>query len=68
MKELSLRKDAPLSGVPIQVGTSDCRKFRQVSGLSGSMKKLARVSRVIPTSGVPTKVGSFDPSRDFRQT
>ena len=41
-----------LSGVPTQVGTSDYRKFRQVSRLSGSLKKPARVSGVIPTSGV----------------
>ena len=67
MKKLCPRKDASLSGVLTQVGTSDCRKFRRVSGLSGSLKKSARVSGVIPTSGVPT-VGSSDPSRDFRYT
>ena len=65
MKELCPRKDAPLSGLPTQVGISDCRKFRQVSGLPGSLKEPARVSRVIPTSGVLTKVGSFD-CREFR--
>jgi len=58
MKELYPRKDAPLLGVPTQVGTSDYRKFRQVSGLSGSLKKPAWVSRVIPMSGVPTQVGT----------
>ena len=47
------------------VGSSDCQKFRRVSGLPGSLKKLARVSRVIPTSGVPTKVGSSD-CREFQ--
>jgi len=65
MKKLCPRKDASLSGVPTQVGTSDCRKFRRVSGLPGSLKKSARVSGVIPTSGVPTKVGSSD-CRQFR--
>jgi len=65
MKKLCPRKDASLSGVPTQVGTSDCRKFRRVSGLPGSLKKSARVSGVIPTSGVPTKVGSSD-CREFR--
>ena len=65
MKELCSRKDASLSGVPTQVGTSDCRKFRRVSGLPGSLKKYARVSGVIPTSGVPTKVRSSD-CREFR--
>ena len=48
------------------VGTSDCRKFRRVSGLPESLKKSARVSGVIPTSGVPTQVGTSNPSRDFR--
>ena len=65
MKKLCPQKDASLSGVPTQVGTSDCQKFRWVSGLPGSLKKSARVSRVIPTSGVPTKVGSSD-CREFQ--
>ena len=60
MKKLCPRKDVSSSGVPTQVETSDCRKFRRVSGLSGSLKKSARVSGVIPTSGVLTKVGSSD--------
>ena len=37
-----------------------CREFRPKSRLPGSLKKSARVSGVIPTSGVPTKVGSSD--------
>ena len=65
MKKLCPRKDASLSGVPTQVGTSNCRKFRCMSGLSGSLKKSAQVSGVIPTLGVPTKVGSSD-CREFR--
>jgi hypothetical protein len=60
MKELCPRKDAPLSGVPTQVGTSDCQKLRQVSGPPRSLKKLARVSGVIPTLGVLTQVGTSD--------
>ena len=47
------------------VGSSDYRKFRQVSGLPGRLKKPIRVSGVIPTSGVPTKVESSD-CREFR--
>ena len=58
MKKLCPRKDAPSSGVPTQVGTSDCRKFRRVSGLPGNLKKSAQVSRVISTSGVSTQVGT----------
>ena len=42
------------------VGTSDCQEFWRVSGLLGSLKKSARVSRVIPTSGVLTQVGTSD--------
>ena len=39
-----------------------CREFRPKSGLPtvGSLKKSARVSGVIPETGVPTKVGSSD--------
>ena len=59
MKKLCPRKDASLSGVPTQVGTSDCRKFRRVSGLPGNLKKSAQVSGYL-------YVGSFDPSRDFQ--
>ena len=65
MKKLCPRKDAPSSGVLTQVRTSDCQKFRRVSGLPRSLKKSARVSGVIPTSGVPTKVESSD-CREFR--
>ena len=65
MKKLCPRKDAPSSGVPTQVGTSDCQKFRHVSRLPGSLKKSAQVSGVIPTSGVLTKVRSSD-CREFR--
>ena len=65
MKKLCPRKDASSSGVSTQVGTSDCRKFRRVSGLPESLKKSARVSGVIPTSGVLTKVGSSD-CQEFR--
>ena len=65
MRKLCPQKDATLSGVPTQVGTSDCRKFQWVSGLPESLKKSARVSGVIPTSGVPTNVGSSD-CREFR--
>ena len=65
MKKLYPQKDASLSGVSTQVGTSECRKFRCVSGLPGSLKKSARVFGVIPTSGVLIKVGSFD-CREFR--
>ena len=60
MKKLYPQKDASLSGVPTQVGTSNYRKFRRVSGLPGSLKKSARVSGVIPTSRVPTQVGTSD--------
>ena len=42
-----------------------CRKFRPKLGLPGSRKKSARESRVIPMSGVLTKVGSFD-CQEFR--
>jgi hypothetical protein len=56
MKELCPQKDAPLR----------CREFRPKSGFLGSLKKPARVSRVIPTSGVSAKVrssscGEFQP-------
>jgi hypothetical protein len=64
MKELYPWKDAPLSRVLTQVETSDCQKFRQVLGLPASMKKLARVSGVILTSGVLTNVESLD-CREF---
>jgi hypothetical protein len=60
MKELYPRKDAPLSGVSTQIGTSDCWKCRQVSGLPGNMKKPTWVSGVIPMLGVPTQVGTSD--------
>ena len=65
MKKLCPRKDASLSGVPTQVGTSDYQKFRRVSRLLGSLKKSARVSGVIPMSRVLTQVGSSD-CREFR--
>jgi hypothetical protein len=42
------------------------RKFWQLSELSGSLKKPARVPEVIPTSGVPTKVRSSD-TQKFRR-
>ena len=42
-----------------------CREFRPKSGLPVSLKKSAWVSGVIPTSGVPTKVGSSN-CREFR--
>jgi hypothetical protein len=65
MKELCPRKDALLSRVPTQIRTSDYQKFRQVSGLLGSLKKPAWVSGIIPTSRVPANVGSFD-CQEFR--
>ena len=66
MKKLCPQKDASVSGVPTQVGTSDCRKFRRVSGLPGNLKKSAQVFGVIPTAGVPTQVGTSD-YRKFRR-
>ena len=65
MKKLCPRKDVSLSGVLTQVGTFDCWKFQRVLGLPGSLNKFARVSGVIPTLGVPTKVRSSD-CREFR--
>jgi len=60
MKELCPRKDAPLSGVPTQVGTFDCRV-----GTFVKPKETCLVSGVIPTLGVSIKFGSFD-CREFR--
>ena len=59
-------KKVMLSERCIVVGSSDpSRDFRRGSGLLGSLKKSAWVSGVIPMSGVPTQVGTFDWTSDI---